>query len=298
MLSILIPTFNYDCRQLVIDVHKQCSQLGINFEIRVYDDFSTIEELKNSNNNIAELRNVIFIKLEKNLGFCKIRNLLAQDASNEKLLFLDADISIPEDFIAKYLANNTIDVQCGGIVYTSQKPHNHKLFLKWKHGKTREELTPSQRDKNPYRSISAANIYIKKDTYLQAKMDEESTGYGYNDTMLGYKLKLINASIKHIDNPVLHEGLMEADKFILRSMEAMKNLLFFSNQPYIKSDFNTYIKVLKVYEILKKTHAAKWYLAYYKYSKGKWIKNLKSESPHLRNLDKLKLGKLIELKVT
>ena len=88
--------------------------------------------------------------------------------------------------------------------------------MKWKHGKTREELTPAERNKNPFRTISAANIFVKKEVYLNSKMDEESNGYGYNDTMLGYNFKLNKSTINHIDNSVLHEGLMDANKFINR----------------------------------------------------------------------------------
>ncbi len=41
MLSILIPTYNFDCSKLCNDLHVQATKLGIEFEIRVYDDFST-----------------------------------------------------------------------------------------------------------------------------------------------------------------------------------------------------------------------------------------------------------------
>ena len=38
MLSILIPTYNYDCTQLVADLQQQAEQIGINYEIIVADD--------------------------------------------------------------------------------------------------------------------------------------------------------------------------------------------------------------------------------------------------------------------
>jgi len=169
MLSILIPTYNYDCRKLVTDLHLQVSELKIDFEIRVYDDCSPNAELKEINNSISELGNIVFQKLEQNLGFCKIRNLLAQEANYDNLLFLDADIEIPINFISNYLKDTSIDIQCGGIVYTATRPTDNSLYLKWKHGKTREELSPTQRNKNPYRTISAANIFVKKEVYLKQK---------------------------------------------------------------------------------------------------------------------------------
>ena len=296
MLSVLIPTFNYDCRELVNEVHNQCNELGIEFEIRVYDDYSSDPVLKEQSSEVQFSHHVEYKALASNLGFCKIRNLLAEEAQHRNLLFLDADIKIFDNFISKYLKNNTYDVQIGGIKYLNKKPHDSSLYLKWKHGKEREELSPTARNKNSYRTVSAANIFIKKEVYLKAKMDEKAKGYGYNDTMLGYNLKLINASINHIENPVLHEGLMSYDKFIDRNIEAMENLIFFEGQPYIKSDFSSFIKVLKVYSLLKKTRVSKWFLTYYLKNKTNWIINLKSNNPNLRNLDKLKLGRLIELK--
>lgn len=297
MLSILIPTYNYDCRQLVSDLHGQCISLDVPFEIRVYDDHSTDPIKKEESSEVQYLFSVVYKVLPENVGFCKIRNLLAEEAQYDHLLFLDADIKIDEGFIQHYLNDLTTDAQSGGIQYLAQQPFDKTLYLKWKHGKEREELSPAQRQKHPYRTISAANIFIKKKVYLKAKMDEEAIGYGYNDTMLGYNLKLISASIKHIENPVLHEGLMSADKFIHRSMEAMENLLFFEKQPYIQSDFHAFIKILNLYTLLFKTRLSKWFLAHYRSNKDKWIINLKSEHPSLRNLDKLKLGRLIELKM-
>ena len=40
-LSILIPTYNQDCSQLVKDLAAQCKQSGIEYEILVMDDGST-----------------------------------------------------------------------------------------------------------------------------------------------------------------------------------------------------------------------------------------------------------------
>ena len=40
MLSILIPTYDYDCRHLVNDLHEQAEQAGIVYEIIVADDAS------------------------------------------------------------------------------------------------------------------------------------------------------------------------------------------------------------------------------------------------------------------
>ena len=42
MLSILIPTYNYDCSRLIRDLQAQAEQAGIDYEIIVADDASPI----------------------------------------------------------------------------------------------------------------------------------------------------------------------------------------------------------------------------------------------------------------
>ena len=40
MLSILIPTYNYDCSRLVSDLQRQAERMGIGYEVIVADDAS------------------------------------------------------------------------------------------------------------------------------------------------------------------------------------------------------------------------------------------------------------------
>ena len=40
MLSILIPTYNYDVFPLVENIHRQCKEATIDFEILINDDAS------------------------------------------------------------------------------------------------------------------------------------------------------------------------------------------------------------------------------------------------------------------
>ena len=51
MLSILIPTYNYDCYDLVKELHRQATELNIEFEIIVADDCSTINIANNKKIN-------------------------------------------------------------------------------------------------------------------------------------------------------------------------------------------------------------------------------------------------------
>lgn len=297
MLSILIPVFNYDVRKLVSDLHKQLSGMEIEYEIRVYDDCSTDEAFKNGNASIGDLPNVVFKRLETNLGFCTIRNVLAEEAQFDLLLFLDSDVEvIDEHFIKKYLqVTDGKTVFCGGMQYVEEPPKDDQ-FLKWKHGKEREEASAVVRNKNPHRTLWAGNFLIPKKIYLGAKFDDGSTGYGYNDTMFGYRLLVQGVPIVHVENPLLHRGLMPSEKFVMRSLEAVDNLLFFESRDYIEPSFYKFIKVFRYYKLLKRLGMERIYLKYYLKHVSGWKNNLLSSSPNLRNLDKLKLGRLVELK--
>ena len=57
MLSILIPTYNYDTFQLVKELHNQALKEGIEFEIIVSDDASSNEDLIARNKEILQLSN-------------------------------------------------------------------------------------------------------------------------------------------------------------------------------------------------------------------------------------------------
>ena len=103
MLSILIPTYNYDVTALVKNLQQQCLKInGLVFEVLVYDDGSSL--FREENRYINSLEYCSFTLLDKNIGRSAIRNMLARNASYENLLFLDADVQlIKNEFISDYL---------------------------------------------------------------------------------------------------------------------------------------------------------------------------------------------------
>jgi glycosyltransferase involved in cell wall biosynthesis len=64
MLSILIPIYNYNAYPLVKELHSQCLEATIDFEILCQDDFSTNIQQK----EINTLENCRFSRNETNLG--------------------------------------------------------------------------------------------------------------------------------------------------------------------------------------------------------------------------------------
>jgi len=80
-LSILIPVYNYDVRDLVHKLHDQLIELDTPVEILCYDDASTDESYKVTNREINKLSVVIYKELPANIGRAAIRNKLANEAN-------------------------------------------------------------------------------------------------------------------------------------------------------------------------------------------------------------------------
>ena len=74
MLSILIPIYNYDARELVRTLHKQASQANIEFEILLLDDASENTDLRANNQILKNTPNVTLLELPTKAGRSVARN--------------------------------------------------------------------------------------------------------------------------------------------------------------------------------------------------------------------------------
>ena len=141
MLSIVIPTYNYNIYPLVCELEQQALKLNIAFEIICIDDGS-FSHLNKENQKINTLSNSVFTENRKNIGRSKIRNLLATKAKYKWLLFLDADV-FPKNknFIETYLKSisKSSELIYGGILYQENSP-SHENLLRWIYGVKREGL--------------------------------------------------------------------------------------------------------------------------------------------------------------
>lgn len=118
-LSILIPTYNDICLELVTELHRQARQVALetgslNYEIIVADDGSTQQEVKDANSRINSLSHCRLILCPENRGRAAIRNFLISEAQGEWLLFIDSDMGIDDiHYLRRYLeaaGNGTGDV--------------------------------------------------------------------------------------------------------------------------------------------------------------------------------------------
>ena len=233
MLTILIPTYNYDTYELALALHKQAIEANIVFELLVYDDASP-SPIKN-NNKINILNFAKFKLLDKNIGRSAIRNLLANDAIFDWVLFLDADTKIiNEDFIQSYLnqMKPQNEIIYGGICYQKNKPHKSQM-LRWVYGNKREALKVSDRKEKPHLRFLTLNFLSKREIFKKLKFNTDIPNLRHEDTLFALDAKKNKISITH--NTEEHLGLDSISVFLKKSKEANSVLNSFVKQKLIKA---------------------------------------------------------------
>lgn len=290
MLSVLIPTYNYNAFPLVKEIHEQCEKAEINYEIIVLDDGSTDENSLKENRKINLLSKSLFEENKCNIGRAAIRNLLAEKARFEWFLFMDSD-TFPKNknFITNYIVaitQNINYVHFGGICYKNEPPEQGQL-LRWKYGKKREEISVDERLKGSYKNTLISNIIINKNVFNEVSFNQSITQYGYEDLVFIAELQHKNTKINHIDNPAYHLNYETSEIFLLKTEEALKNLKFIFKNKLIHKDQS---KIIQKCFFLNKYKLNTIFIFLFKKLKFIMRKNLLSKNPSLFIFDLYKLG--------
>lgn len=294
MLSVLIPTYDYGISTLVEEIHSQLIKTNYVFEILCLDDHSTDLETIKQNERINSFSNASYTVLPKNIGRSRIRNLLAQKATYNWLLFLDADvIPVEKDFITKYVETISAEKEViyGGILYQEEKP-KHENVLRWVYGKEREALTVKQRQEASYLRFLTLSFLIKKDVFQKVKFNEDIPNARHEDTLFANDLKQAEVHLTHIHNPVYHLGLDTSADFIRKSMESVEVLILFLKNDLIEHDD---ILITKIFARVKKFRLHPVLSILYKWFGKRFEKNLLSNNPSMFIFDFYRLTYLCYL---
>lgn len=224
-LSVLIPLYNYDARALVREVLAQAPAWPGPVQVCLLDDNSD-EATRQLHRPLAALPGVRYQELPANVGRAAIRNQLVAWAEHEWLLLLDNDSRLPDGgFLARYAAAlGTAPVLVGGTAYHAAPPADPALRLRWLYGRAREQRPAAERQRHPGGQLAINNALIRREVLQQYPFAEHLRGYGHEDTLLGLELARAGVLLRHLDNPVLHEGLEPAAAFLEKSRQAVRNL--------------------------------------------------------------------------
>lgn len=292
-LSICVPVYNFDVRELVFDLKKEIDSQKTDAEIILIDDASK-EECKQVN---RELQNIAhqFIFLKKNIGRSRIRNLFLQYAAGEYLLFLDCDGKITvKNFLKNYIQfiqehPDTLVIYGGREVLNSASDQDH--YLRWKFAVERENLPVEVRREKPYLSFQTNNFVIRKGILERVGFNPEFQKYGYEDLLLAMDLKAEHIKIDHIDNPILNNDLESNIVYLEKVEESVESLSHMLKDERLSSKLSE-VKLVKLYNKLKNTPFKAVLGFLFNRGEGNIKRKLSKGNVNLRYLDIYKLGLL------
>lgn len=223
-LSIVIPTYKYDCFHLVEELARQADELGIVYEILLGDDLSGKEWADKYDSWTEKIPHLKVYHAFQNLGAGKMRNRLVEQASWDTILILDSDVlPLRSNFLKSYLlALEPYTVVCGGFTYDAKEVSPERL-LRYVYGTKIESRDVDERKRDPYRSFIAMSMLATR-SVLDIVSYPPEMGMGYEDARFGHILKLAKIPIKHIDNPVVHKLKETSEEFLATTRKYVNNL--------------------------------------------------------------------------
>ena len=229
-LSILIPNYNNVCVELVTVLQQQAAALGIDYEIIVADDASPQKNTIPQNQPINELPHCRYIIKETNTGSAATCNYLGEQSQYHWLLFLDCDITIPDDhFLERYMADTHEGVVNGGICIIEDNTLSHNL--RYIYEKDAEPAhTAEKRQANKYHEFRSTNFMIEREVFAACPFDERFTRSGYEDVLFGKMLKQQQVPVTHIDNPVMMTEFESNPDYVTKIERSMRTLYTFRQE--------------------------------------------------------------------
>ena len=164
--------------------------------------------------------------------------------------------------------------------------------LRWKYGKFMEDQIVEKRNKSPYRSFLFNNTLIRKEVFNQIKFDSSFKKYGHDDTLFSFELKKINARLKHIKNPVIHDDIDTNIVFYNKMKGSLENLHYLYSNQLIESSHS---KMITLFEKLKRFYLIKPISFIYSLLNSVIEKNLTGNNPKLFWFNVFRLGYFCKL---
>lgn len=297
-LSILIPIFNWDCRQLLEDLHEQAVEQELNFQLVAIDDASTQSQLKRQNAAVASgLKYCKYLELTTNLDRASMRNYLAKQADGDIFLFIDCDAGvINSSFLTNYLdafyGNRHSGMDCvivGGLTHSYLRPREGMELRYYYELEADKRRSAEIRSKNPYAEFTAFSFLISSKQFKSICFDENITEYGYEDVLFGAELQNRGIGIVHIDNPLVHMGIESSESYLRKVETSLKQAAELGNI------VNRHSKVAAYCLKVSKWHLRWAVLLVWHLSRNIIKRNLLGRKPNLKWLSFYKLGYFMSL---
>ena len=290
MLSILIPTYNFDCTPLAAELQRQIAACGITAEVIVMDDASPDVNVRNALKAINDLPHCRLVELPHNVGIARIRNLLADEAAYDFMLFLDSDVfPVTDNFVSDYIeARHSADVVCGGLLFRPTPP-SPQCTLRYLYGSRIESQCVEERMKQPYGQFRTLNFFINRKAFMATRFNEEFVRYGHEDTFFGKQLQHNGFTITHIDNPIYHDVPDTNEDFLSKTRRSIANL------KEHRDILTSHVRLLQLYHKLQRLHLQGLVAAAFSCIEKLLLHNLCSNKPSLLLFNVYKVGYLCRI---
>lgn len=287
-LSIIIPTYGFDCTELVRDLCRLCEHSAVkdDYEIFVIDDGSKDGTVCDRNNIINEWKCCSFSEQPENTGKSILLNRAILKTKYPLILLIDSDAKVCSDlFISNYLqAAERADVICGSIV-TSKAYLRESNKLRFKYEMSASSIRKQKfMNAHPYNYFTTFNVLLRKSVFEQIHFNEQIRSYGYEDTIFGLELKNHCITIQYIENPLIHTGIDDNETFLIKTETAILNI------SKIGSPYEEVVKISRTYNHLKSFGLDRIIKIWHKRFGNLERKQLCSKNPSLIIFKMYKLG--------
>ena len=188
-ISILLPVYNRVCVGMVARLKELCDDVeGLRYEIIAADDGSDDRDAVAKNKAICRMEGCRYVVRDTNSGAAATRNFLTGISRYRWLLFVDCDMSVPDDwFIHRYLEAPEAGVVSGGM-RTGGKAADARRSLRCAYARRAQERhTAAERRRHPYQAFRSVNFMAKRSVMESCPFDERMRRY--EDVMFGRRLE-------------------------------------------------------------------------------------------------------------
>lgn len=220
---------------------------GLRYEIIAADDGSTDRDAVAFNRGIERMAGCRYVECAENRGAAATRNFLAGMSRYGWLLFVDCDMTLPDDrFIIRYLEAPETGVVIGGI-RTGGTADDVRCNLRCAYERRAQERhTAEERSKRPYQSFRSVNFMAERGVMERCRFDERMRRY--EDVRFGRLLEESGVTVAHIDNAVVMEDFESNGCFVAKTEKDMRTLRDF------EAEMRGYSRMIDVADVLRRRH--------------------------------------------
>lgn len=283
-ISILLPVYNRVCVGMVARLKELCDDVeGLRYEIIAADDGSDDRDAVAKNKAICRMEGCRYVVRDTNSGAAATRNFLTGISRYRWLLFVDCDMSVPDDwFIHRYLEAPEAGVVSGGMRTGGRAADAHRSLRCAYERRAQERHTAAERRRHPYQAFRSVNFMAERSVMESCPFDERMRRY--EDVMFGRRLEENGVTVCHIDNPLVMDDFESNTRFVEKTEKDMLTLRAFY------SDMKGYSRMIDITEALSRRHML-WAVKSWHNVFGQAERRLLTgKKAHLRIYDAYKLG--------